>query len=393
MSVSANRLRPATAFLYLGFAQFVIALEMASVFPLGPAIAARLSITDEWFLILNAGYFFGGVGVGIVHRIMLRTGYTGAIRVPQLLAAVGCIIVAAVPSPAAFLFGRALLGFALFASLSVFPAYVVSVFTARTVSVGMGTLKLCFAAAVFAAPFLATRIVGGAGVTGYYLVLAAALLVLAFLSHTLKNPETPQMVSRAEKSQSEHRYPKLSIILMAATMTSPVILVAGNLAFHLGTIDLAPSEIETRFGWLGLGSITAGCVIILLSGRSARRNALVSGFAIMVSSVLFLRVRPEVMPAIAVFGTYLGMDMISGVLFAFAAETVPHEYYRVRIVSQLGVVNAIAMVGLVLVGSFISARWAYTGAPTTAVLAGGIGLVAAIRATRGVMPESPSPAA
>lgn len=311
------------AFATLFFIQFMMTMEMGSVFPIAPVLAELFGIDASKIIMINIGFAFFGLGAPIFGMVADRVGTRKVITGGLGFLALGMGVTAFAQSALHFLVGRAIIGAGFFSLSGLIAGYIGDLVPYERRGRALSFVRLAFAIAILWSPVYASYMVVRVGIKGLYLQYMAGALLALILSTRLPKPEHHEAMGGIQWQEIKMipKVPAAKLFLgLQFIFAIPAIFVYGYLSIYLDGMGASQSAIGWVYLIAGLGSAAGVLLAIWKSDRWGKVRFTKIAFLMMGLSILFVPRVPIVGGAALLFFFAIGMDGGWPVFQALASE-------------------------------------------------------------------------
>lgn len=299
------------AYMTVFFIQFMMTMELGSVYPIAPYLAELFGIDASKIILINIGFAGFGLAAPLFGILADRIGTRKTITSSLGVLALGMGVTAFSQSALHFLLGRAIIGAGFFSLSGLLVGYMGDLVPYEKRGRALGFVRFAFAIGILLAPVYASYMVMRIGIKGLYLQYMVGVLVALGLSLRLPKPDH-HAVAGGLNWQEIKMIPKVPgakiFMLLQFVLAIPAVFVYGYLSIYLH--ELAISQSAT--GWIyliaGLGTAAGVLLAMWRSDRWGKARFGQISFSIMAISIFFVTRVPVALIAILLFFFAFGYD-------------------------------------------------------------------------------------
>jgi|GEM_PF-2767661 len=311
------------AFATLFFIQFIMTMEMGSVFPIAPVLADLFGIDASRIIMINVGFAFFGLAAPAFGMMADRIGTRKVITGGLGFLALGMGITAFAQSALHFLVGRAVIGAGFFSLSGLIAGYIGDLVPYEKRGRAISFVRLAFAIAILWSPVYASYMVMHVGIKGLYLQYMLGAVIALLLSMRLPKPDHHEELGgiQWEEIKEIPKVPAAKLfLLLQFVFAIPAIFVYGYLSIYLNELGTSQSVIGWVYLIAGLGSAAGVLLAIWKSDRWGKVRFTKIAFLMMGISILFVPRVSIVGGSALLFFFAIGMDGGWPVFQALASE-------------------------------------------------------------------------
>ncbi len=311
------------AYLTVFFIQFMMTMELGSVYPIAPFLADLFGIDASRIILINIGFALFGLFAPVFGLVADRIGSRKAITGSLGVLALGMGITAFSQSALHFLLGRAVIGAGFFSLSGLLVGYMGDLVPFEKRGRALGFIRFAFAIGILWSPVYASAMVVRVGIRGLYLQYMVGILLALALSVRLPQPARHEGVDgislREMRAIPKEPVAKLFMVYQFV-LAIPAVFVYGYLSIFLDQMALSQEAIGWIYLIAGLG--TAGGVLMAMwrSDRWGKTRFCQIFFSIMAVSIFFVTRVPVAGIAALLFFFAFGYDGGWPVFQALASE-------------------------------------------------------------------------
>ncbi len=299
------------AYMTVFFIQFMMTMELGSVYPIAPYLAELFGIDTSKIILINIGFAGFGLVAPLFGILADRIGTRKTITSSLGVLAVGMGVTAFSQSALHFLLGRAVIGAGFFSLSGLLIGYMGDLVPYESRGRALGFVRFAFAIGILLAPVYASYMVMRIGIKGLYLQYMVGILVALVLSLRLPKPEHQATASvlNWKEIKALPRVPGAKIFMLTQfVLAIPAVFVYGYLSIYLHELAIPQNTIGWIYLIAGLG--TAGGVLLAMwrSDRWGKARFGQISFTIMAVSIFFVTRAPIALIAILLFFFAFGYD-------------------------------------------------------------------------------------
>ena len=358
--------------------QFIIAIEMNMIGPVGPFLSEYFNIQDSYVILFNLGYSAVSILVPFLGILSDRYGKKRILGFAVILFIFGTIIAGLAKSPLLFAFGRVFIGLGYYSLSGTNLSYVSEFIDYENRGKASGILRIAFGLAILFTPIYSTTLIERYNnVSSVYLPLTVLALVAYLL--LLKLPETKKAIGKKFDKEEfiqllrDHRSRKIFASIFFIT-TAPAMLL-NFLGIHLTSeFNLTQVEVGIAYTLIAVGTISGIFIAAILTDKLGKINFSRVMFGIMVLALIpipYVKNLPVIIFLVIMFA--FGLDGGWTAYQTFASEILPEK--RGTFMSLFYTVNAITVTFYSIVGSIIYSIGGFNLAVAIGTICSAIGFI------------------
>lgn len=299
------------AYMTVFFIQFMMTMELGSVYPIAPFLAELFGIDASKIILINIGFAAFGLiapAFGILaDRIGTRKTITGSLGILAL----GMGVTAFSQSALHFFLGRAIIGAGFFSLSGLLVGYMGDLVPYESRGRALGFVRFAFAIGILWSPVYASAMVVRIGIKGLYLQYMVGVLIAMVLSTRLPKPDHHESAGGLnwKEFKAIPKAPAAKLFLLFQFILAiPAVFVYGYLSIYLNELAVSQSAIGWIYLIAGLGTAAGVLLAMWQSDHWGKARFGQITFSIMAISILFVTRVPVALIAILLFFFAFGYD-------------------------------------------------------------------------------------
>lgn len=350
------------AYMTVFFIQFIMTMELGSVYPIAPYLAELFGIEASKIILINIGFAVFGLVAPIFGMMADRIGSRKVITGSLGVLAFGMGVTAFSQSALQFFIGRAIIGAGFFSLSGLLVGYMGDLVPYEKRGRALGFIRFAFAIGILLAPIYASSLVGYIGIKGLYLQYMAGTLVALALSLRLPKPAHHELSGKLswQEIKAIPQAPAAKIFLLFQFILAiPAVFVYGYLSIYLNELSVSQSHI----GWIYLVSGSGTAVGVLFSmwraDRWGKMNFGRMAFSVMAVSIFFVTKVPVAGTAILLFLFAFGYDGGWPVFQALASEVMVER--RATFMTVMYLTVSVSNIAMYAIAPWIYGKFGFLG--------------------------------